>query len=48
MRVLTTDDFGFENKGGGLFMAYLQAKEQLASQSAPGTFNALGITGLPS
>jgi hypothetical protein len=47
MRVLTVDDFGFDNKGGGLFMAYLQAKEQLAARSAPGSFNALGITGLP-
>jgi hypothetical protein len=47
LRVLTIDDFGFENKGGGLFMAYLQAKEQLASQATPGSFTALGITGLP-
>ena len=47
MRVLTVDDLGFENSGG-LFMAYLQAKEQFAAQSTPGTFSALGITGLPS
>ncbi|WP_263381640.1 hypothetical protein [Granulicella arctica] len=47
MRVLTTDDLGFDNKGGGLFMAYLKAKEQLAAKNAPGTFNTLGITGLP-
>jgi hypothetical protein len=47
MRVLTVDDLGFDNKGGGLFMAYLQAKEQLAAQSAPGSFSALGITGIP-
>jgi hypothetical protein len=30
-----------------LFMSYLQAKERLATQSAAGTFGALGITGLP-
>ena len=47
MRVLTTDDMGFDNKGGSLFMAYLQAKEQFAGQNTPGTFGALGITGLP-
>ena len=47
MRVLTVDDVGFEAKAGGLFMTYLQAKEQLAAQSAPGTFGALGITGIP-
>ena len=48
MRVLTTDDFGFNNKGGGLFMAYLKAKEQLAAKNTQGSFNTLGITGLPS
>jgi hypothetical protein len=47
MRVLTVDDLGFEARGGGLFMTYLQAKEQLARKAAPGTFSALGITGIP-
>jgi hypothetical protein len=47
LRVLSVDDLGFDGKGGGLFMSYLQAKEQLAAQSAPGTFGALGITGIP-
>jgi len=47
MRVLTVDDVGFDGKGGGLFMTYLQAKEQLASQRAAGGFGTLGITGIP-
>jgi len=47
MRVLSVDDLGFGAQGGGLFMSYLQAKEQLASQYQAGTFGALGITGLP-
>lgn len=47
MRVLTIDDLGFQATGGGLFMTYLKAKEQLAGQSKPGTFGTLGITGLP-
>lgn len=47
MRVLTIDDMGFDAKGGGLFMTYLQAKERLASRSTAGTFAALGITGIP-
>lgn len=47
MRVLSIDDLGFGAKGGGLFMTYLRAKEQLASQSKAGTIGALGITGLP-
>ncbi len=47
MRVLTVDDLGFEAKGGGLFMTYLQAKEQLAQASRGGSFAALGINGIP-
>ncbi len=47
MRVLTIDDVGFAEKGGGLFMSYLKAKEQLATQNKAGAFGALGITGLP-
>ncbi|MDH3287858.1 MAG: hypothetical protein OEP48_09090 [Betaproteobacteria bacterium] len=47
MRVLSVNDLGFNHKGGNLFMAYLQGKEQLArlAQSAP--LSALGITGIP-
>ena len=47
LRVLTVDDIGFAERGGGLFMSYLKAKEQLASQSPSGAFAALGIGGLP-
>ncbi|BBL72818.1 hypothetical protein [Methylogaea oryzae] len=47
MRVLTVDDLGFDVKGGSLFMAYLQAKEQLAAKNRAGSFGALGITGIP-
>jgi hypothetical protein len=47
LRVLTIDDIAFEERGGGLFMSYLKAKEQLASQSKSGAFAALGIGGLP-
>lgn len=47
LRVLTIEDLGFEHKGGGLFMAYLQSREQLAAKSATFGFDALGIGGLP-
>jgi hypothetical protein len=47
MRVLTIDDVGFAERSGGLFMTYLQAKEQLAARSIAGTFGTLGITGVP-
>jgi hypothetical protein len=47
MRVLSIDDVNFDEKSGSVFMTYLRAKEQLASQSTPGTLGALGITGIP-
>jgi hypothetical protein len=47
LRVLTVDDLGFNGRGGGLFMTYLQAKEQLAAKNQGGTFGSLGITGIP-
>jgi hypothetical protein len=46
MTVLTVDDLGFEKKGGALFLAYLQAKEQFAAQNIPGTLGTLGIGGI--
>ncbi|MBS0583138.1 MAG: hypothetical protein JSS42_08560 [Proteobacteria bacterium] len=47
MRVLSVDDLGFANKGGGLFMSYLQRKEQLAARGPGGTLAQLGLTGIP-
>lgn len=46
LRVLTVDDLGFNERGGGLFMTYLKSREQLASQSKAGAFSSLGITGI--
>jgi hypothetical protein len=43
MRVLSVSDLGFDHKGGGLFMAYLQNKEQLAARSAGGALSTLGV-----
>jgi hypothetical protein len=47
MRVLTVNDLGFAHKGGNLFMAYLQQKEQLARRGAQGSLGALGLRGIP-
>ncbi len=47
LRVLTVNDLGFSEKGGSLYMSYLQSKEQLATKNTSGGFNALGIGGLP-
>lgn len=46
LRVLSVDDLGFDSKGGGLFMGYLQAKERLAAQAAGSDFRSLGIPGI--
>jgi hypothetical protein len=47
MRVLSVTDLGFDNKGGSLFMAYQQQKEQLAGKSLGGAISLLGIRGIP-
>jgi len=47
LRVLSVDDVGFDHKGGSLFMSYLENKEQLATRAPGGTFNTLGIGGIP-
>lgn len=43
LRVLSVSDLGFAHRGGSLFMAYLQNKEQLAARSAGGALSTLGI-----
>jgi hypothetical protein len=47
MRVLSVDDLCFAHKGGSLFMAYLQGREQLATKAPAGTLATLGIGGIP-
>jgi len=45
MRVLNVNDTGFGSRAGGLFMTYLQNKEQLARRSSSAVFSTLGIAG---
>lgn len=47
MRVLNVNDLGFDHRGGNIFMAYLQAKEQLAGAARPGGLSELGLGRLP-
>jgi hypothetical protein len=47
MRVLSVDDLGFDHKGGSLYMAYQQQKEQLAKKFKPGELKTLGIGEIP-
>jgi len=47
MRVLSVTDLGYDNKGGSLFMAYQQLKEQLAAKNSAGALGMLGLGGIP-
>jgi hypothetical protein len=47
MRVLSVWDLGFDHKGGSLYMAYQQQKEQLLDEMEPAKLAALGIGGIP-
>ncbi|MGI9182854.1 MAG: hypothetical protein ACR2H9_20445 [Longimicrobiaceae bacterium] len=47
LRVLSVDDLGFQHRGGSLYMAYQQQKEQLAARSAAGALSTLGIERIP-
>ncbi|HTQ15214.1 MAG TPA: hypothetical protein VMH86_15185 [Rhizomicrobium sp.] len=47
MRVLSIDDLYFNDKGGGLYMAYQKQKEMLAQKFHFGTLGNLGLKGLP-
>lgn len=43
LQVLTVTDLGYDHKGGNIYMAYQQQKEQLASKFKPGVLSTLGI-----
>ena len=47
MQVLTVNDLGYDSKGGNLYMAYHQQKEQLATKFKPGILSTLGLTNIP-
>lgn len=47
LRALSVDDLGFKHRGGGLFMAYLAAKEQLARRAPAATLATFGVESLP-
>jgi hypothetical protein len=46
LRVLSVDDLGFDQKGGQLYMAYQQQKEQLARKNPAATLGMFGIGGI--
>jgi hypothetical protein len=47
MRVLSVDDLGFDSKGGSVYMAYQQQREQLATKNLGATLSSLGLGGIP-
>ena len=47
LRALSVDDLGFAHRGGGLFMAYLTAKEQLAQRAPAESLATFGVGSLP-
>ena len=47
LRVMSTDDLGFTNRGGTIFLSYLRAREGLAAKAGPAGFAAIGLTGAP-
>ena len=46
MRVLTTDDLGFDNRGGGIFISHLLTREALALMTGAASLQSLGLTNL--
>jgi hypothetical protein len=47
LRVLNVDDLGFDHRGGGIYMAYQQQKEQLGARGIGATLTELGLGGIP-
>ncbi len=47
MRVLSVTDLGFAHRGSGIYLAYQRAKESLAATARRGSFDQLGIGGIP-
>ena len=47
LRVMTTDDLGFDNRGGSIFINYLRTREALAGKTGAASLQSLGLTGVP-
>lgn len=47
LRVMTTDDLGFDHRGGALFLNHLRTREALATKAGNASLQALGISSLP-
>jgi len=47
LRVMTTDDLGFDHRGGGIFINHLGTRETLAGKTVAASLGALGLSNLP-
>ena len=47
LRVMTTDDLGFQHRGGALFLNHLRTREALAAKAGNPSLQSLGIGSLP-
>src|SRR5215470_16273980 len=47
LRVMTTDDLGYADRGAGIFLNYLRMRESLAGKTGSASLQSLGLSGLP-
>ena len=47
LRVMTTDDLGFDHRGSSVFISYLRTRESLAGKTGAASLQQLGLTSLP-
>lgn len=48
MRVMTTDDLGFDHRGASIFINHLRGREALAGKTGAATLQTLGLAQVPS
>jgi len=47
LRVMTTDDLGFDHRGSSVFLSHLRTREALATKTGAATLESLGLTRVP-
>ena len=47
LRVLTTDDLGFTQRGGAMFINHLRTREALAGKTGNASLQSFGLSALP-
>lgn len=47
LRVMTTDDLGFDHRGSSIFLSYLRTREALADKTGAASLQQLGLSNLP-